>query len=66
MSYKSEKGFSLVRKMSSMLEDDSIIEKLVTESGAANISKCKFIYGAGMHKQWMENSSIFLDFVGSW
>ena len=51
--------------MSGILEDSSISDKLVTGSSIAGLEKCSFSYGPGMQKQWVENISVFLDFVGS-
>ena len=48
--------------MSNVLEDNTIREKLATPT---SLSKCHFSYGPGMQKQWIENISVFLDFVGS-
>ena len=48
--------------MSSLLEDNTVSEKLMT---SRSISRCRFSYGTGAQKQWVENISVFLDFVGS-
>ena len=48
--------------MSNVLEDNTIREKLATPT---SLSKCHFSYVPGMQKQWVENMSVFLDFVGS-
>ena len=51
--------------MSSVLEDSSISDKLVTGGASSGVEKVRFIYGQGMQKQWVEGIGLFLDFVGS-
>ena len=51
--------------MSSSVEDNSLSDKLVTLIGTEGLEKCRFSYGPGMQKQWVESVSLFLDFVGS-
>ena len=48
-----------------MLDDSGVSDKLTNASSIAGLEKCRFSYGQGMQKQWVENISVFLDFVGS-
>ena len=48
--------------MSSLLEYNTVSEKLMTST---SLSKCRFSYGPGVQKKWVENISVFLEFVGS-
>ena len=48
-----------------MLEDSTISDKMVAAVAPVGLEKCRFIYGPGMQKQWVESISVFLDFVGS-
>ena len=50
--------------MNGLLEETAN-DKIVASAGVPSLEKCRFIYGAGMQKQWVASSTIFLDFVGS-
>ena len=44
-----------------MLEDNAV--SVLVTSGSS-LDKCKFIYGQGMQRQWVESITLFMDFVG--
>ena len=51
--------------MSSMLEESDLSDKSGSCASSMKLEKCKFSYGTGMQKQWVESSAKFFDYVGA-